>query len=135
MAMQFGVHLDPDILALMMSEPICLQPSFSIGGNGRIRLSAQKPAEEEYEDGNGGGGGGGGNGDLKVVSDRFWKERRVDPHEIKQDFLGKKAEIKRFDLAKDNRDGIWIIRKSRRDGQFPPIFVDTLERVLMIYGH
>jgi RHS repeat-associated protein len=48
--LQFGVHLDPGILALMMSQPTCLQPSFTIGDNGRVRLAAQaQPPDEEDE--------------------------------------------------------------------------------------
>ncbi|NTW02499.1 MAG: hypothetical protein HGA19_14675 [Oscillochloris sp.] len=84
--------------------------------------------------GDGSGDPSGRGGNLKVPSDKFWKDRGIDRHEVKADYLGKNAELKLFDLAKDSDDIVWIVRKSRREGQFAPIKVAPLEEVIQIYG-
>jgi len=49
---------------------------------------------------------------IKVVDDKFLKKNGIDAHELKKDFLGKKAEIKLYDIYVDKSTGeLWIFRK------------------------
>ncbi|WP_455813359.1 polymorphic toxin type 33 domain-containing protein [Pseudomonas graminis] len=49
---------------------------------------------------------------MKVADDKFLKKNGIDAHELKKDFLGKKAEIKLYDIYVDKNSGeLWIFRK------------------------
>ena len=52
-------------------------------------------------------------GNFKVVSDKYLKKCKLDAHEIKKEYLGKKAKISRYDLAVDKDTGyIHIVDKA-----------------------
>ncbi|MCO6514867.1 MAG: hypothetical protein J6589_10460 [Snodgrassella sp.] len=52
--------------------------------------------------------------DLKKVDDNYLKQRGHNAHEIKQEFLGDRAEIKRYDIYVDKKFGkLWILRKKK----------------------
>ena len=73
-------------------------------------------------------------GNLKVHNEKYWKKLGIDAHEVKRDLMGQGAEVKLFDLARDSQnDTVWIIRKSRREPQAPPVFVGTMEEVITMY--
>lgn len=49
---------------------------------------------------------------LKKIANRLLKERGLDAHSIKYEYLGKHAPVSRFDLAYDTKSGIiYIIKK------------------------
>ena len=43
----------------------------------------------------------GGGSNIKVISKNILKEAGIDAHELKMEFLGKKAQIAHFDLYKE----------------------------------
>ncbi|WP_353846804.1 polymorphic toxin type 33 domain-containing protein [Snodgrassella sp.] len=55
--------------------------------------------------------------DLKKVDDNYLKQRGHNAHEIKKEFLGRNAEIKRYDIYVDKKSGkLWILRKKGNKG-------------------
>jgi RHS repeat-associated protein len=75
-AMQFGVELDPGILRQLQAEPSCVQPSFRIETDGRIRLAAEDDEEKDKDGKPGGGPGGQGPSGPTSPSDPSGKDKR-----------------------------------------------------------
>jgi filamentous hemagglutinin len=60
--------------------------------------------------------------DLKRVEDKYLKKQGIDAHELKKDYLGKKAKIQRYDLSVDKKTGqLYIVNKKNE------IIMKTLE--------
>ncbi len=47
-----------------------------------------------------------------LVNDKYLKRKGIDAHQLKRDYLGNKAEIKKYDIYVDKTDGaLWIFKK------------------------
>ncbi|EPK6165109.1 polymorphic toxin type 33 domain-containing protein [Providencia stuartii] len=56
----------------------------------------------------------------KMLDDKYLKDKGVDAHEIKSEFLGSNAEIKKYDLYVDKDSGqVWIFRKGGKGSGIP----------------
>lgn len=57
---------------------------------------------------------------IKMLDDKYLKGKGIDAHEIKSEFLGGNAEIKKYDLYVDKDSGqIWIFRKGGKGNGIP----------------
>ena len=53
---------------------------------------------------------------LTKINDKYLSKKKIDPHALKRDYLGKKADISLFDLYKDKETGVvFILRKGAEE--------------------
>ncbi|CAA6806191.1 MAG: Unknown protein [uncultured Campylobacterales bacterium] len=56
-------------------------------------------------------------GDIKKISDNYLKQKGIDAHELKKDFLGKKANIAHYDLYVDKKTRNILIYRKKGKGE------------------